>query len=141
MVPGGDALSSIVVATAVIEKARVKEHARGGSSNQITYYSQYKLKLNGRHIHHNVISLLLCFGGAPTTMDVILATIIVGRQAQIQLNIGLIQIYLFLHYFIEFNLTFQGWPWTIHAQVRPPIRRHGFIKSKPLEGGAAPSSW
>ncbi len=29
----------------------------------------------------------------------------------------------------------------MHAQGRPPVRRHGFIKSKPLEGRAAPSPW
>ncbi len=74
-------------------------------------------------------------------MDAISATIVAGGQAQIQLNIGLIQIYLFLHYFIEFNLTLQGQPRTIHVQDRPPIRRRGFIKSKPLEGRVAPSSW
>ncbi len=77
----------------MIEKALVKKHARGEISNQITYYSQYKLKLNCRHIQYNVIRLLLCFGGASTTMDAILATIVAGGQAQIQLNIGLIQIY------------------------------------------------
>jgi hypothetical protein len=36
-------------------------------------------------------------------MGAVSATIEAGRQAQIQLNIRLIQIYYFLHYFIEFN--------------------------------------
>jgi hypothetical protein len=28
-----------------------------------------------------------------------------------------------------------------HAQGRPPLRRHGFIKSMPLEGRTAPPWW
>jgi hypothetical protein len=57
------------------------------NQSQITSNSQYKLKLKCRHIYYNVISLLLCFGHPPTTMDAVLATIVAGRRALIQLNI------------------------------------------------------
>jgi hypothetical protein len=46
-------------------------------------HGQLKLKLKHRDIYYNVISLLLCFGRPPTTMDAILATIVAGGQANI----------------------------------------------------------
>jgi hypothetical protein len=39
-------------------------------------YGPLKLKLRHRDIHYNVISLLLCFGHPPMTMDAVLATIV-----------------------------------------------------------------
>jgi hypothetical protein len=50
---------------------------------QITCYSQYKLKLRHSDIYHNIISLLLCFGHPLTMMDAVSATIVIGRQANI----------------------------------------------------------
>jgi hypothetical protein len=60
-------------------------------------YGQYKLKTRCRLLHYNMISLIVYYGLPPTTMDAVLATIIACRQAQIRLNIRLIQIYYFLH--------------------------------------------
>ena len=37
--------------------------------------------------------------------------------------------------------SLQRWPKNEHAQGPPPLRRHGFIKSKPLEERAAPTPW
>jgi hypothetical protein len=56
-------------------------------------YGPLKLKLRHSNIYYNVISLLLCFGRPPTTMDAVLATIYAGGQFLIQLNIRLIKIY------------------------------------------------
>jgi hypothetical protein len=39
-------------------------------------YGPLKLKLRHSGIYYNVISLLLCFGHPPTTMDAVLATIV-----------------------------------------------------------------
>jgi hypothetical protein len=47
-------------------------------------YGPLKLKLRHSNIYYNIISLLLCFGHLPTTMDAILATIVIGRQANIK---------------------------------------------------------
>jgi hypothetical protein len=44
-------------------------------------YGPLKLKLRHSNIHYNVISLLLCFGHPPTTMDAVLAAIVAGGQA------------------------------------------------------------
>jgi hypothetical protein len=41
-------------------------------------YGPLKLKLRHSNIYHNVISLLLCFGHLPTTMDAVSATIVAG---------------------------------------------------------------
>jgi hypothetical protein len=41
-------------------------------------YGPLKLKLRHSNIYYNVISLLLCFGRPPMTMDAILATIVAG---------------------------------------------------------------
>jgi hypothetical protein len=46
-------------------------------------YGPLKLKLRHSNIYHNVISLLLCFGHPPTTMDAISATIVAGGGANI----------------------------------------------------------
>jgi hypothetical protein len=51
--------------------------------SQIPCYGQLKLKLRHSNIHYNVSSLLLCFGHPPTTMDAVPATIVAGRQANI----------------------------------------------------------
>jgi hypothetical protein len=40
--------------------------------------SHYKLKLRQQDIYYNVISLLLCFGHRPMTMDAVLATVVAG---------------------------------------------------------------
>jgi hypothetical protein len=56
-------------------------------------YGPLKLKLRHSNIYYNVNSLLLCFGHPPTTMDAVLATIVAGGQALIQLNIRAIKIY------------------------------------------------
>jgi hypothetical protein len=56
-------------------------------------YGPLKLKLRHSNIYYNVISLLLCFGHLRTTMDAVLATIVAGGRARIQLNIRLIKIY------------------------------------------------
>jgi hypothetical protein len=46
-------------------------------------YGPLKLKLRHNDFNYNVISLLLCFGRPPTTMDAILATIVAGGRANI----------------------------------------------------------
>ncbi len=46
-------------------------------------YGPLKLKLRHSDIYYNAISLLLCFGHLPTTMDAVLAIIVAGRQANI----------------------------------------------------------
>ena len=43
--------------------------------------------------------------------------------------------------FMESIKLLQRRPWNEHAQGRPPLRRHGFIKSTPLGGRAAPTPW
>ncbi len=50
-------------------------------------YGSLKLKLKHSNIYNNVISLLLCFGHPPMTMDAVLATIVAGGQARIILDI------------------------------------------------------
>jgi hypothetical protein len=49
-------------------------------------YGPLKLKLRHSDIYYNVISLLLCFGRPPTTMDAVLGTIAAGGQANINLT-------------------------------------------------------
>jgi hypothetical protein len=63
------------------------------NNSQRPCYGPLKLKLQHRDIYYNVISLLLCFGHPPMTMDAVSATIVAGRRALIQLNIRLIKIY------------------------------------------------
>ncbi len=46
-------------------------------------YGLLKLKLRHSKIYHSVISLLLCFGHPPMTMDVVMATTVTGGQANI----------------------------------------------------------
>jgi hypothetical protein len=46
-------------------------------------YGQLKLKRRHSNIYYNVISLLLCFGRPPPTMDAVSATIVAGGQANI----------------------------------------------------------
>ncbi len=46
-------------------------------------YGPLKLKLRHSNIFYNVICLLLCFWRPPTTMDAVLATIVAGRQDNI----------------------------------------------------------
>ncbi len=46
-------------------------------------YGPLKPKLRHSDIYYNVISLLICFGRPPTTMDAVLATIVTGGQANI----------------------------------------------------------
>ncbi len=46
-------------------------------------YGPLKLKLRYSNIYYNVISLLLCFGHPPTTIDAVLATIVAGGPANI----------------------------------------------------------
>jgi hypothetical protein len=46
-------------------------------------YGPLKLKLRHSNIYYNVISLLLCFGHPPITMDAVSATIVAGGQAKI----------------------------------------------------------
>jgi hypothetical protein len=50
-------------------------------------YGPLKLKLSRSNIYNNVISLLLCFGLPPMTMDAVLATIVAGGRARIILYI------------------------------------------------------
>ncbi len=56
-------------------------------------YGQLKLKLRHSDIYYNVVSLLVCFGHLPMTVDAVLGTIVDGGRALIQLNIRLIKIY------------------------------------------------
>jgi hypothetical protein len=51
--------------------------------SQRTCYGPLKLKLRHSNIYYNLMSLLLCFGCPPTTMDAVLATIVAGKQANI----------------------------------------------------------
>jgi hypothetical protein len=53
------------------------------SRSQRPCYGPLKLKLRHSDIYYNVISLLLCFGRPPTTMDAVSATIVTCRQANI----------------------------------------------------------
>ncbi len=55
----------------------------GNNRSQRPCYGPLKLKLRHSNIYHNVISLLLCFGRPPMTMDAVLATIIVSGRANI----------------------------------------------------------
>jgi hypothetical protein len=55
----------------------------GNKLSQRPCYGPLKLKLRHSDIYYNVISLLLCFGRPPPTMDAILATIVAGGQANI----------------------------------------------------------
>ncbi len=55
--------------------------------------SLYKLKPRHSDIYYNVISLIVYSWLLLMTIDAILATIVAGRQALIQLNIRLIKIY------------------------------------------------
>jgi hypothetical protein len=57
--------------------------------------SHYKLKPSHKDIYYNVISLLVYYWLPPTTMDAVLATIVAGGRALIQLNIRSIKIYYF----------------------------------------------
>jgi hypothetical protein len=59
----------------------------------MTCYSQYKLEMRRRCIHYNMISLIVYYGLPWMTMDAVSATIIASGQAQIQLNVRLVQIY------------------------------------------------
>jgi hypothetical protein len=43
----------------------------------------WSIKTKTSDIYYNVISLLLCFGHPPMTMDDVLATIVAGGQANI----------------------------------------------------------
>jgi hypothetical protein len=74
-------------------------------------------------------------------MDAVLATIVAGGQAPIQLNIEVNKIISYLHQFSESGKILQQRPWTIYAQGRLPLRRRGFIESTLLEGQAAPLPW
>ena len=58
--------------------------------------SHYKLKPRHSNIYYNVISLIVYYWLPPTTMDAVLATIVAGGQALIQLNIRSIKTYWFL---------------------------------------------
>jgi hypothetical protein len=48
------------------------------NNSQRPCYGPLKLKLRHSIIYYNVISLLLCFGRPPMTMDAVLATIVAG---------------------------------------------------------------
>ncbi len=61
------------------------------NSSSIPCSSHYKLKPRHSDIYHNKIILIVYYWLLPTTMDTVLATIVAGRQAQIQLNIKLIK--------------------------------------------------
>jgi hypothetical protein len=50
-------------------------------------YGPLKLKLSHSNIYYNVISLLLCFGCLPTTMDTVFGHHCCRRMSQHQLNI------------------------------------------------------
>ncbi len=101
----------------------------------------WHLSLYGSDLKLLLLLLLLCFGCPPLTMDAVSATFVAGWWARIQSNIRSIQIYIFLHYFIDSNKSLLQRPWKIYVQGRPPLRQHGFIESTPLEGRAAPSPW
>ncbi len=64
-------------------------------------YGQLKLKLRHSDIYYNVISLLLCFGRPPMTMDAVSGTIVAGGRALIQLNIRSLKIYWFAYWFYQ----------------------------------------
>jgi hypothetical protein len=46
-------------------------------------YGQLKLSTSYHISHHYIFSLFVCFGRPPTTMDAVLATIVVGGQAML----------------------------------------------------------
>jgi hypothetical protein len=52
-----------------------------------------------------------------------------------------IEINYFLFQFIESIKSLQWQHQKKYAEGRPPLQRHGFIKSTPLEGQAAPPLW
>ncbi len=55
--------------------------------------SHYKLKPRHSDMYYNVISLIVYYWLSPTMIDAVLATIVAGRQALIQLNKRSIKIY------------------------------------------------
>jgi hypothetical protein len=55
--------------------------------------SHYKLKLRHSNIYYNVISLIVYYWLPPLPMDAVLATIVAGGRALLQLNIKSIKIY------------------------------------------------
>ncbi len=54
------------------------------------------LKMDAPHLNDNILSLIVYYGLPPLTMDAVLATIVAGGGAQIQLNIEVGQI-IFLY--------------------------------------------
>ncbi len=58
-------------------------HHCDNKRSQRPCYGPLKLKLRHSNIYYNEISLLLCFGNPPMTMDAVSATIVAGRQAYI----------------------------------------------------------
>jgi hypothetical protein len=55
----------------------------GNNRSQRPCYGPLKLKLRHSNIYYNVISLLLCFGRPPPTMDAVSATIVAGGPTNI----------------------------------------------------------
>jgi hypothetical protein len=87
------------------------------------------------------ISLFISYWLPPMTMDAVLATIIAGGQARIRLNTEVSRNKLISTLIYGIFYLLRRRHWNEHAQGRPPLRRHGFIKSMPLEGRAAPPPW
>jgi hypothetical protein len=64
----------------------IVEFVINNNRSQRPYYGPLKLKLRYSNIYYNVIILLLCSGHPPTTMDAVLAIIVAGGQANINLT-------------------------------------------------------
>jgi hypothetical protein len=84
--------------------------------SQRPYYGQLKLKLRHSDIYYNVISLLLCFGRPPTTMDAVLGTIVAGGRALIQLNIRSIK-------YIDFYISLLTLPKPFNSSLGTNMRK------------------
>jgi len=75
------------------------------------------------------------------TRDPVLATIVAGGRARIRLNIEVSRHILICTLFMESIESLQWRHRNEYAQGRPSLRRHGFIKSTPLEELAASPPW
>jgi hypothetical protein len=69
--------------TAVEHVDTIVDFVIDNNCSQRPCYGPLKLKLRQSNIYYNVISLLLCFGHPPMTMDAVSATIVAGGQATI----------------------------------------------------------
>jgi hypothetical protein len=61
----------------------IVDFAINNNHSQRPCYGPLKLKLRHSDIYYNVINLSQCYGRLPMAMDAVSATIVAGRQANI----------------------------------------------------------